>query len=139
MDVFVSEDGERRPLEFAPDYEAVASATLRLPAAFALDYTATLTGPMKLPEYDAPFERAAVSPVFSVHNVRLSRDFHVHGGRAPYQIQAFVAVENVFDYTQPTPLVDPGNPFGDRFDTAYVYGPIRGREFGLGFRLTLAQ
>ena len=52
-------------------------------------------------------------------------------------LQVYVAVENVFDYTQADPLVDPKNPFGDRFDTAYVYGPIHGRCTGAGLRLMM--
>ena len=33
-----------------------------------------------------------------------------------------------------SPLVDSENPFGENFDTSYVYGPIHGRNLGFGFR-----
>ncbi len=134
MDVFVDEDGRRAPLEFAPDVQAIVNATYRLPRGFAVDYTMNLTGPMKLPEYDPPFERPTRSPTFTVHNVQVTRDIDLPSG---HRLQAYLSGENIFDYTQPSPLIDPAHPFGDHFDTAYVYGPIHGGCFGLGLRLTV--
>ena len=134
MDVFVDEDGTKKPLEFAPDFQGVVNLTYRLPKGFAFDYTMNLTGPMALPEYESPFERATTSPTFSIHNVQLAKDFDMVNGS---MIQAYLSAENLFDYTQGAPLIDPANPFGDNFDTAYVYGPTRGRSIGLGVRLML--
>ena len=147
LDVFVEEGGTRRELEFAPSFQGTATITGEAPAGFVLDYTARLTGPMTLPDY-APAVRAAYeaatgvplrerSPTYTVHNVQLTKDFGLPGGRL---VQAYVAVENAFGYRQPSPLVGyyEGNPgFGETFDTAYVYGPIEGRHFGLGLRLTI--
>ena len=133
MHVFVDRSGERAPLEFAPNFQGIVNATYRLPRGFALDYTMNLTGPMKLPEYEAPFERPTASPTFAVHNLQVTKDIDLPHGNL---LQAYFAGENIFNYTQPAPLVDPGNPFGDRFDTAYVYGPVHGGCFGLGLRLT---
>lgn len=134
MDVFLDEGGTKTPLEFAPDFQGVANATYRFPPGFALDYTMNLTGPMKLPEYEPPFERAPTSPTFSIHNVQLTKDFDLSSGGLA---QTYLSVENLFGYTQAAPLVDPANPFGDNFDTAYVYGPIHGRCIGLGVRLMI--
>ncbi len=53
------------------------------------------------------------------------------------ELQIYGAAKNVLDYVQPSPLIDPDDPFGDVFDTTYVYGPIRGRNFGFGVRLIL--
>ena len=136
MDVFVEEEGTKKPLEFAPDFQAVANATYQLPYDLAVDYTMTLTGPMKLPEYAAPFERPTRSPTYSIHNLQITRDFALNGGTLA---QAYLAVENLFDYTQAAPLVDPANPFGENFDTAYVYGPIHGRCIGVGVRVILPR
>ncbi|MEZ4700935.1 MAG: TonB-dependent receptor [Rhodothermales bacterium] len=132
MDVFVRESGGRMPLEFAPSFQGAFNATYRLLGGLAIDYTANLTGPMKLPEYAPPFSRPAWSPTYSVHNLQVTKDLDLPGGSL---VQAYVAVENLFGYTQPAPLIDPQNPFGDRFDTAYVYGPIHGRCLGAGVRL----
>ena len=131
MDVFVEEDERQHPLEFAPDYQGVANATYRLPAELRLDYTMNLTGPMKLPEYDPPFKRDPESLRFSVHNLQLTRDISLRDGSL---LQPYMALENLTDFTQDSPLVDPLNPFGENFDTAYIYGPVHGRSIGLGVR-----
>ena len=131
MDVFVEEDERQHPLEFAPDYQGVANATYRLPAELRLDYTMNLTGPMKLPEYDPPFKRDPESLRFSVHNLQLTRDISLRDGSL---LQPYIALENLTDFTQDSPLVDPLNPFGENFDTAYIYGPVHGRSIGLGVR-----
>ena len=93
----------------------------------SFDYTASVTGPMRLPRYDEPFARPDRSPTYSLHNLRASWRF---GAGSEF----YVAANNVFDYVQPSALVDPFNPFGDSFDTAYVYGPLRGRSIMVGFR-----
>lgn len=134
MDVFVDEEGSKTPLEFAPDFQGVANLTYRLPKGFALDYTMNLTGPMALPEYESPFERATTSPTFTIHNVQVTKDFDLPSGSL---VQTYLSAENLFSYTQVAPLIDPSNPFGDNFDTAYVYGPLQGRHIGLGVRLML--
>lgn len=57
-----------------------------------------------------------------------SRSMCAAPGRSPSLLQAYVAAENLFDYTQ-------ADSFGENFDTNYVYGPIHGRCIGLGLRL----
>ncbi len=148
LDVFVDEGGERRDLEFAPAYQGAATVVWAAPLGFEADYTARLNGPMALPEYEADtraaYEAATgeplleTSPAYTVHNLQLRRHFHVGG----QDVELVAAVQNLFDYRQSSPLVGfyEGNPgFGETFDTAYVYGPIRGRSFTLGLRLTLPR
>ncbi len=146
LDVFVEEGGETRPLEFAPTIQGTATLTWDAPLETVVDYSARLTGPMQLPDYEQStrdaYELATGeqllrrSPLYTVHNIQATRDIRM-GGR---MIQVYAAVNNVFAYRQSSPLVGfyEGTPgFGDTFDTAYVYGPIEGRHFGLGARLTL--
>ena len=130
-DVFVKDNGIVRPLEFAADYQGVVNATYRLSTGLRLDYTFNLTGPMKLPEYDPPFVRDPISESFSVHNLQLTKDLELSSGSL---LQPYLAIENFTNFTQGSPLVDPENPFGENFDTSYVYGPIHGRNLGFGFR-----
>lgn len=133
QEVFAVEDGVREAVLFAPGFRAVAGATLNLSRIpLRLDYTGTLTGPMRLPGYQAPFERATRSPLHSVHN--LLATLRVREG-----FEGYLQLRNLFDYAQPSPLVDPENPFGDAFDTAWVYGPIRGRSVQVGVRVTGVQ
>lgn len=128
QDVYTAEGADRADEFFAPRVRGVLSATYNarsLPVRF--DYTGSITGPMRLPSYDEPFARAERSPTYSIHNVQGS--WTVAGGP-----ELYLSVKNVFDYVQPSALIDPADPFGDDFDTAYVYGPLRGRHLMLGLR-----
>jgi outer membrane receptor for ferrienterochelin and colicins len=128
QDVYTVQEGIQEDAFFAPEARVILGATYQprsLP--LRLDYTGTVTGPMRLPEYDPPFERPTRSPTFSLHNLQGS--WSVTEGT-----QIYAGVKNLFNYVQPTPLVAPEDPFGEDFDTAYVYGPMRGRHFLLGVR-----
>lgn len=93
----------------------------------SFNWTGKLNGPMALPTYEAPFNRAEVSPWFTHQNVQITKKFDkgwdIYGG-----------VKNIWNYTQPSPLINPGDPFSDSFDTAYAYGPLQPRRVFLGFR-----
>ena len=124
----VDAGGVREKDFFAADVRAVFGVTYNMRSLpLSLDYTGSVTGPMRLPSYDEPFARPERSPAYSVHNAQATMT--LGAGAALY-----LSVKNVFDFTQPSPLVDPANPFGDAFDTAYVYGPVRGRHAMLGLR-----
>ncbi len=133
QDVFTERGGTREDEFFAPSTRAVLGATYNardLP--FSLDYTGSVTGPMRLPSYAAPFERPERSATYSVHN--LQGTWRLENGT-----QLYLGVKNLLDFVQPSALVNPAEPFSDSFDTAYVYGPLRGRHLMLGVRYGLAR
>lgn len=134
QDVFtVDEVGAREDEFFASDVRAVFSATYNPPSLpLRFDYTGTVTGPMRLPSYEAPFTRAEQSPTYSIHNVQGAWSLSPRS-------ELYLSVKNLLDYRQPSPLIDPANPFGEDFDTAYVYGPMRGRSVVMGFRHGVAR
>ena len=145
MDVFLDEGVKRHALEFAPDYQGTASLTWDGPYGVEMDYSMRLTGPMALPLFAPEVRQAyraatgaplhAVSPAYSVHTIQFTKSFS-YGGLL---FETSVAVDNIFGYRQSSPVVGfyDGNPgFGTTFDTSYVYGPIEGRHFGFGLRLT---
>jgi hypothetical protein len=53
--------------------------------------------------------------------------------------QLYAGVKNIFNFTQPSPLIAPEAPFGDAFDTSYAWGPLQTRRFFLGFRYNLKR
>lgn len=133
QEVYSVEDGERTTELFAPGVRGVLGLTYNHPApAVTLDYTASITGPMRLPAYEPPFQRPTRSPAHSVHNLRAS-------WKPTGAVEIYVAANNLFDFTQGSPLVDAGNPFGESFDTSYVWGPIHGRELILGARFGVSR
>ncbi len=131
QDVFVTEsDGTKRDLEFSSDFLGVFTSSYTFSSRIrpSLDWTGRVVGPMKLPEYEAPFERDSYSPWFTEQNVQLTV-------RPNNQVELYLSIKNFLNYTQKNAIIDPGNPFGDSFDTSYVYGPLLGRRFMVGVRV----
>jgi outer membrane receptor for ferrienterochelin and colicins len=130
QDVYTKNSEGRANEFFAPRFKGnfTASYTFTRPG-LSLDYTGIVTGPMRLPEYDPPFQRPTQSPIHSVHHLQAT--YALSQERSIY-----VAVKNLFNYTQGSPLIDPQNPFGPNFDTNYVWGPIQGRYLLIGLRMS---
>jgi outer membrane receptor for ferrienterochelin and colicins len=133
QDVSVRRAGVREAEFFAPDWKAVWSASYTFAGpGVTVDYTGTAVGPMRLPEYAPPFTRPTRSPTYSVHNVKAT-------ARVAAGMEIYGALNNLFDFRQGSPLIAPHDPFGDAFDTTYVWGPIRGRQILLGGRVGVSR
>jgi outer membrane receptor for ferrienterochelin and colicins len=87
--------------------------------------------------YVQDFGRDERSPAWSTHDLKITKEFTNVNSQNGIGFEAYISVENIFDYTQGSPLVDARNPFGPDFDTIYTWGPIVGRTFSLGARLNL--
>lgn len=133
MEVFAERGGVRERQLFAPGFQGVFSTTWQVEGAgITLDWLGRVTGPMRLPRYAAPFERPTRSEWYSIQHAKATR-------RMSPRLEVYAAVQNLFDYRQPSPLVDPENPFGPDFDTAYVYAPMHGRCFVVGARYGVSK
>lgn len=51
--------------------------------------------------------------------------------------ELYTGCENIFDFRQRRPILGWEEPFGPHFDTAFVWGPTRGREGYLGIRYAI--
>lgn len=49
----------------------------------------------------------------------------------------YFGVENLTNFRQENPIISANNSFGDYFDASLIWGPIEGRKFYLGLRLTI--
>ena len=127
LDVYSINDNNTKENElFVPSFTGVLSLSYnwnKINTSVAL--TSKVTGPMSLPTFPYPFERAEESPWFSQHHLQIKKVLSE-------RLTSFMAVKNVFNYTQESPLVDWQNPFGDDFDTSYAYGPLQSRRFLFG-------
>lgn len=99
-------------------------------AKLSINYTGKIMGPQKLPTYDAPFERPEISPWYSLQHVQITKRFKI-------PLEIFAGVKNVLNYTQPTPLINPQNPYDSSFDTSYAFGPLQPRRYYFGIRYTI--
>ncbi len=130
QDVFVQDAGVRRPLPFAATSQGVFSLGYRIDRlALTIDWTGRVQGPAPLPRFDGLSSR---SPWFTEQHLQFTR----RRAGAP---DLYVAVKNLFNFVQRDAIVDPFNPFGDRFDTARVYGPLQGRRLLFGVRQIVSR
>lgn len=139
MDVFTDEAGQRQALTYAPDYTGNVGLTYDFKLLnISFGYTGNLVGPKRMPDsYVEDFGRDRWSPIYATHDIKLIKEFMNVNSATGIGLEAYLSVENLLDYTQGSPLVDPGAPFGPQFDTIYTWGPIIGRTFSLGARINL--
>lgn len=82
----------------------------------------TATNP---PEYQRPTQ----SDPYTIINAQVNKNFKY--------FELYGGVENILDFTQSNPIIAADDPFGQYFDTSFIWGPTKGREFYLGFRFLL--
>jgi outer membrane receptor for ferrienterochelin and colicins len=96
------------------------------------DYTIVWEGKKNLANTvtDTEFGKLpSVSPAFSVMHIQVTKAFkrfEVYGGG-----------ENLLDYRQKHPIINPQNPFSNSFDATQVWGPIEGRRIYAGLRYNI--
>ncbi|MFY0601313.1 MAG: carboxypeptidase-like regulatory domain-containing protein [Cyclobacteriaceae bacterium] len=93
------------------------------------DLTLQWYGRKRLPDTkNKPLEhqRANYSPDFTNINMQVSRTFRWGN--------VYLGSENVLDFKQKNPIIDPQNPFSENFDGSLVWGPIAGRLVYFGVR-----
>lgn len=98
------------------------------------DLTWSWNGKKRLPDTsDNPeeFQVAAYSPDFMLLNGQVSRGFRWGS--------IYLGGENLLDFKQDDPIVDPENPFGSNFDASMVWGPVAGRVIYAGIRYKIKR
>lgn len=132
QDVRATYDGVLKTVPLVPMHRALINLGYTTPKfGFSFDFTAHLTGNSRMPEVtDANFGNYnGTTPWYVILNAQITKQFNV--------IDVYMGCENITNYTQHVPLVDAGNPFGNKFDATLVYAPIFGRMFYAGVRLKL--
>jgi outer membrane receptor for ferrienterochelin and colicins len=96
----------------------------------AVDVTVQWFGPKRIPNTSTnppEFRARQWSPTFATVNAQISRTF------AP-GLEAYLGGENLFNFKQDDPIVDPDNPTSPYFDASLVWGPVAGRMVYAGVR-----
>jgi outer membrane receptor protein involved in Fe transport len=99
----------------------------------AFDVTVQWFGPKRIPNTStnpAEFRAREWSPSFATVNAQISRGF------AP-GLEAYLGGENLFNFKQDDPIIDPGNPTSPYFDASLIWGPVAGRMVYAGVRYSL--
>jgi outer membrane receptor for ferrienterochelin and colicins len=130
LDVYRIENGDKNVLPFNPAHKLLLAGSYE-PKSRAWHFDANMHwyGAQRLPftgNNPADFRAPEQSPAFALLNAQFTK---VWSG-----LEVYIGVENVFNFRQLQPLLNWQNPFDRYFDTAFVWGPVRGREGYLGLR-----
>lgn len=96
------------------------------------DFTTQFNGDARLPDTQMnpeQYQRPEASPAYTIINAQMSRFFP--------KWSVYAGVENLTDFVQKEPIIAADDPFGNYFDSSLVWGPILGRKFYAGVRVTL--
>ena len=98
------------------------------------DLTLQWVGSKRLPNTgDRPveFQSRNFSADWANVNTQVSRGFRWG--------EIYLGAENLLDFRQGDPIIDPENPFGENFDASIIWGPIAGRLVYAGFRYKIKR
>jgi len=100
------------------------------------DLTAQLIGPVRIPDATDLLtgeNRAGMSPAFVLMFSQISWNTFKNAAGKP-RLELYLGMENMLNYTQSNPLVNPHIPGAPEFDGALAWGPVFGRMVYTGFR-----
>lgn len=70
-------------------------------------------------------------PAYTIVNLQITKYFK--------KWNIYAGVENITDFVQDKPILASNDPFGPYFDGSMVWGPIIGRKFYAGLRLSIGE
>lgn len=131
LDVYRQTEKGREQLPFNAKHKLLTTLGYKpLSGRFHADFVMHWFGEQRLPNTQSnppEYQRPGFSEPYSVLNGQFTYNFP--------GIELYGGCENIFDFRQSQPIISWQDPFGPYFDTSSVWGPTRGREFYLGFRI----
>mgnify|MGYP000221078123 CR=1 FL=1 len=102
---------------------------------WAFDWTGQFIGSQRLPSsFDENNNNQIIasneSPAYFLMNAQITRNFKI----STNPLEVYIGGENLTNYSQPNPILNTQNPFGQNFDTSNVYAPIMGTMGYMGLR-----
>ncbi len=135
QDVYRIIENQKQILPFTARHRFMVNGSYTsINEAWQFDATYRWVGERPLPSttnFPLEYQRPSYSPAFGVVDFQMTKRWE--------KFQIYMGVENIFDFRQDDPILAPDDPFGPYFDTAFNWGPTRGREFYIGFRYSYDQ
>lgn len=133
LDVFRVENGVKTALPFNSRHRLLGVVSyLSKNRKWQADVNTHWFGKQRLPNtalYPEIYRQPDFSQSYSVASVQLTRSFK--------RWEVYAGCENVLDFRQLKPILSWQDPYSPYFDTAFAWGPTRGREIYLGFRFKI--
>lgn len=104
------------------------------------DFTVQWNGKRRMPELEAHSNhetfsysnmKTTMAPAFYNLNAQVTRTFP--------KWDVYLGGENLTNFRQKNPIVDPTNPFGNNFDAGIAWGPVVGRMIYAGMRFKIIR
>lgn len=134
MDVKTTYGGQLLEKPLLSKYKGLLTASYKTPfGEWQFDATLQLNGGGRMPNTyttadGTPSWDARFKP-YQQLNAQITRFFK--------HWSVYIGGENITNFKQKTPIIDAANPWGNRFDSTMIWGPVEGAVYYLGFRLTL--
>lgn len=112
-------------------YKGLITAGYRTPVyGWQLDVTTQFNGAgsMPVPDMQNPLWKETFEP-YAMTGLQLTKRFK--------KLSLYVGAENLFDFTQPDPIIAASDPWSNDFDATMVWGPVHGRKVYGGLRWNL--
>lgn len=125
--------GETKSIALTPFHRAFANLAYEAPGQWHFDVTVNWRGEQRLPATDwlEPEDQLdEMAPDFVTVNAQVRKIFRDN-------FELYVGGENVLNFTQESPIINPQTPFANDFDASLVWGPIFGRNIYAGLRYRL--
>lgn len=130
IDLYYFKNGERLEQPFNSKHRILSGITYTYPGnSWIVNLTMQWFGKQVLPStayYPSQYIKPDESDAYTMMNIQFTKNFKY--------FETYFGIENLLDYTQSNPIISAENPFGKNFDTSFIWGPTRGREFYVGFR-----
>ncbi len=116
-------------------YKGIATFSYKTPLdKWQFDFTAQFNGGGRIPstlENPVEYQLETEFPSYSIYNAQITKFFKFW--------EMYLGVENVFGFTQKSPILSAADPYSDNFDSSLIWGPVHGRKFFLGIRFAIEQ
>jgi len=124
---------EQKPL--LSKYKGLISLGYKTPLKkWQFDYSVQFNGGGHLPDmsgYPAALQRKSTFPAYTIMNAQITKYFR--------KFEVYVGAENLTGYMQKNPIISPNDPYSPYFDASMVWGPLTGRKFYAGIRMTITK
>lgn len=130
-DVYEKRNGGRKELPFNSRHRfSTALSIAPEDSRWIFSATAEWHGSQRLPDaglYPVEFRWDNYSKDFLIMNVQATHRWNY--------FEVYAGIENLFNYTQPNPIINARQPFAQYFEPNFTWGPVKGREIYAGLRL----
>jgi outer membrane receptor for ferrienterochelin and colicin len=135
LDVYRIIGSNREVLPFNPKHKVLGTLSYEPESErYHIDLNVHWYGRQRLPNTRSnpvEYRRPDFSDPYTTFNLQYTHVFN--------RFEVYAGVENLFDFRQLQPIISWQQPFSRYFDLSSVWGPTRGREIYLGFRLAIPR